>query len=160
MLCLNPSLELLAKKKFTFALGIHQKQTLNRTIKEFPGLTNFLQRASDKIDQTIQTQKDNKDSMETSIRLIEELNDKVAMVILDNAAQSPETLSFDSLQAPNFTHPTCNNETRNLFATILIMNYVSTLPNLYRLLKFHEVKYQCSIKYHNHYLPLPCPNEM
>ena len=133
MLCLNPSLELLAKKKFTFALGMHQKQTLNRTIKEFPGLTNFLQRASDKIDQTIQAQKDNKDSMETSIRLIEELNDKVAMVILDNAAQNPETLSFDNLNAPNFTQPTCTNETRNLFATMLIMNYVSILQILYRL---------------------------
>ena len=138
MLCLNPSLELLTKKKFTFALGMHQKQTLNRTIKEFPGLTNFLQRASDKIDQTIQTQKDNKDDMETSIRLIEELNDKVAMVILDNAAQSPETLSFDNLQAPNFTHPTCNNETRNVFATMLIMNYVGILHNLCRLLIISE----------------------
>ena len=138
MLCLNPSLELLAKKKFTFALGIHQKQTLNRTIKEFPELTNFLQRASDKIDQTIQTQKDNNGSMEKSIRLIEELNDKVAMVILDNAAQSPETLSFDSLQAPNFTHPTCSNETRNLFATMLIMNYVSILPALCGLSMIYE----------------------
>ena len=146
MLCLNPSLELLAKKKFTFALGMHQKQTLNRTVKEFPGLTNFLQRASDKIDQTIQTQKDNNGSMEKSIRLIEELNDKVAMVILDNAAQSPETLSFDSLQAPNFTHPTCNNETRNLFATMLIMNYVSILHNLSRFSIVYEEYYQFSIK--------------
>ena len=148
MLCLNPSLELLAKKKFTFALGMHQKQTLNRTVKEFPELTNFLQRASDKIDQTIQTQKDNNGSMEKSIRLIEELNDKVAMVILDNAAQSPETLSFDSLQAPNFTNPTCNNETRNLFATMLIMNYVSILHNLHSLLIIYERKYQFSIKYY------------
>ena len=68
--------------------------------------------------------------MEKFIRLIEDINDKVAMVILDNAARSPETLSFDNLKAPNFTYPTCNNERRNLFATMLIMNYVSILPNL------------------------------
>ena len=127
MLCLRPSLELLVKKKFTFALGLHQKQTSNRTIKEFPELTQFLQRASDNIDQTIQ--EDKRNGMEKFIRLIEEINDKVAMVILDNAARSPETLSFDNLKAPNFTYPTCNSERRNLFATMLIMNYVSILPN-------------------------------
>ena len=136
MLCLNPSLELLAKKKFTFALGMHQKQTLNRTIKEFPELTQFLQRASDNIDQKIQKEMGN--GMEKFIRLIEEINDKVAMVILDNAARSPETLSFDNLKAPNFTYPTCNNERRNLFATMLIMNYVSILTNLCGLSIIYE----------------------
>ena len=101
---------------------------INRTIKEFPELTQFLQRASDNIDKTIQKVKGN--GIEKHVRLIEEINDKVAMVILDNAARSPETLSFDNLKAPNFTYPTCNNERRNLFATLLIMNYVSILMNL------------------------------
>ena len=123
MLCLKPSLELLVKKTFTFALGLHQKQTLNRTIKEFPELTPFLQKTSDNIDKKIQEDKEN--GIEKSVRLIEEINDKVAMVILDNAARSPETLSFDNLKAPNFTYATCSNERRNLFATMLIMNYVS-----------------------------------
>ena len=130
-------MELLVKKKFTFALGLHQKQTLNRTIKEFPELTQFLQRASDNIDQTIQEDKGNGD-MEKFIRMIEEINDKVAMVILDNAARSPETLSFDNLKAPNFTYPYCNKERRNLFATMLIMNYVSILPNLCGLSIIYE----------------------
>ena len=129
MLCLKPSLELLVKKKVTFALGLHKKQTLNQTIKEFPELTKFLQRASDNIVEKIQ--KDKRNGMENAIRLIEEINDKVAMVILDNAARSPETLSFDNLKVPNFTYPTCNNERRNVIATMLIMNYVSILPNPY-----------------------------
>ena len=129
MLCLKPSLELLVKKKVTFGLGLHKKQTLNQTIKEFPELTKFLQRASDNIVEKIQ--KDKRNGMENAIRLVEEINNKVAMVILDNAARSPETLSFDNLKVPNFTYPTCNNERRNVIATMLIMNYVSILPNPY-----------------------------
>ena len=128
LLCLKPSMVLVTRKQYSFALGLHQTTVNNNSTKEFPALTNYLRNASDQLHQHLQIKKDMNKKTKKIAYLIKSLNNKVTITVLAEAARNPKTRksALDILKAPFLKiSPMCTNNNSTTFAPILTMNYVS-----------------------------------
>ena len=145
MLCLKPSLELVTRKEFTYAFGLYHTTVRRNSTKDFPSLARYLQKAYDEIDLTFQKEDTLTDNIEEVVHIIKNLNNKVSMIVLAEAASKPMPLRspLDILKAPYYkTPPTCSDNISTTYAAMLTISYVSifTFSIVSQTFKFGNLK--------------------
>lgn len=125
---MEPSLELITRKQLKFAFGLYQTYKYNMSTQDFPELTTFLRTQSNKMDLSIQNQGNSTDNFHRIKKSIENLNNKVGLVVLAEASNTPKRSPKDILRAPFYkTSPNCSDNKTTSFGSMLILNFVSIL---------------------------------
>ena len=130
LLCLRPSLDLITRKDYMFAFGLHRKTVKRNSTKEFPALSKHLQNAFDEMDLFFQNEKNLLDENIENIiaQRIKILNDNVSIIVLGETAnlQTANRAPLSILKAPYFkTPPRCNHNISTTYAPMLTINHVS-----------------------------------
>ena len=125
MLCLKPSLELITTKHLAHAFGLYHTSSKHKTTTEYPKLTKFLQYASKKME--VKEETNLTGGLENNDQIIEALNDKVVMVVLEDTVRPRKPLSLHIQNMTFYKYPDkCSNNKRVSYSPLLRINYVST----------------------------------
>ena len=125
MLCLEPSLNVITRKELIYVFGIHNAHYENAYTKDYPKLALFLKNASDKMDLIYQQNNNATKTIKQIQRFIERLNDKIIVILLEEAARQNTTVPIDIVNSKFKKISTrCTANHTVAFSPMLILNYV------------------------------------